>query len=273
KGMALEVTQRPASIDAWLALLPEDDSWIGNKGQSSQEPITDRLPQRETVPVPIPSSSDQDSMAPSNSTRRRALAPKKANPTKRKQPPAKPSHTHRLKIALGWTAVVAALGGASAGLFVKTQLLVPAVPPNKAASPVEPQPTIQEEFAPKARPVLPYDDQPTTPATEPSPTLPDSEASSSPDTDTNDDLTAPAQTQQDSPPSSVGPSDRSAPYSSDLAPTSEVPTSSSGAGSTESSRLREPATPLPAPENSSIDPLAPSPETESTTPPDASTLP
>lgn len=150
QGMALDRTERPATVEEWLALLPVPDmaanptvAVLDHPGSSPSNPT---LEQKAKRPAP--------QVHPASSTRY----------TQRYAASLPLHRSHFLIRALIWSGVIAGFGGAGAGMVLKQQFLSPTFSASPTTLPT-PQSTIQESFPTKL--TLPTEDPDAAPEASP----------------------------------------------------------------------------------------------------------
>ncbi len=172
RGMAMEVDQRPPTVDAWLALLPTIGMPAGaTKGKTSTQTAA-------TVPV-MPRRTTPPRAA---TTRAATPRPRTAAPPRRSPPPAVPRHTSdpaSFPMALfGLIALAVIIGSAIAAFQIqRDRPSTPSPAPETPSS--EPSPSIappidlappEPSESPNSEPSVPPEPSPPPPSPEPEPT-------------------------------------------------------------------------------------------------------
>lgn len=199
-GMALDRTDRPETVEAWLDLLSQTASSEGSTGQPNQARIEISEPEH------TPPNEPQMPKPKTQTAQSHISPPKTLGKSIKKSSVPKSTASKFPKRALLWSAAIAGLSGAGFGLYLRTQLF-PTTPLSiQSPSPI-PQETIEEAFPPKDRPKV-YDDTPL------------SNPSSDPSSDPN--LSTPSTVPESLEPRQTPPAD--APFqSNDLAPLAPNP--------------------------------------------------
>jgi eukaryotic-like serine/threonine-protein kinase len=151
-GMALDSTDRPGTIEAWLELLSQTASSNGSTGQPNQA-LTEISEPEHTPP-------DEPQMPkPKTQTAQPQISPSKSSGKSVKTSSAPKSTASKFpKRALLWSAAIAGLSGAGFGVYLRTQLF-PTTPLSIESPITVPNETIEESFPPKERPKV-YDTSP-----------------------------------------------------------------------------------------------------------------
>jgi eukaryotic-like serine/threonine-protein kinase len=153
-GMALNSTDRPQTVEAWLDLLSRPASSDGSTGQPNQA-LTDT-----DISAPEHTPPNEPQMPKSKTqTAQHISPPKSLGKSIKKSSAPKSASSPFPKRALLWSAAIAGLSGAGFGLYLRTQLF--STTPLSVQSPTPiPQETIEEAFPPKERPKVYSNDAP-----------------------------------------------------------------------------------------------------------------
>jgi serine/threonine protein kinase len=187
-GMAMEMSERPASIAEWLMLLPENDSSIRLNGQASLEP-TDLEPttlvmadavqatsiqadsvQIDSTPEPAPIViNDLDptlavlehpqplSLQPASNqkpSQTESSSPKRSRRSQRSSFVAASRPAHFPRKALLLSAIASGVGGVAFGFFMKTQIFSALILPSSLSNLTSPLtlPGVSPETGPETSP-------------------------------------------------------------------------------------------------------------------------
>jgi eukaryotic-like serine/threonine-protein kinase len=217
-GMTLNLSDRPATLESWLALLPEREALGDQTGQPKPEPPENGEPKTELVVLEsLESQFLEESQMPTS--KNQAI---QSRPSLHRVHSSSVSGSTFPKRALLVSAAIAGFGGAGFGFYLRTQLFAPLLSPNSSPSST-PKEKIEESFPPKDRPKI-YDTPTLDPSLDPNGLSPTNTPESlEPRQTPSIDETLPSNPPDPiTPNSSSRPTNAPTPYASPIAP--QIPT-------------------------------------------------